>query len=991
MAVPRKDGRRLRYIVPGTALGVIVVLLLWLTGLFDRSPEVLLRDARLAMEQKDYAAAEETALRVPVNHPRWTESRLLAGAAAFQAGRLEPAVSHFRSIPRSETDDSLAAVLSLAGVYVHSGQLSRAEGCFAHVLKHQPDNLEALHGIVFLLHATRQNWKARPYDVSLLRAGDVSPSELSIIAVPERFHDSQRDYLSRSSSASPDDLLVRLAINAQPSGAANILQRVDTYRYLIKDQPTLLATQALLGQMLVARHEFAFSDWNKSLPPNALEHPEIWFVRGLWHRRKDRLTVAARCFWEALRRDPNHRRAANEIGDVLDSLNDSSGKEFLQRSETLSRLAEAVDLLDRPASGERELQSITDLLRQLGRFHEAVAWAELAGDRFPAAAWSEEVIADLTPRLAASPSLTFPSFDLAARHDLSRFPLPTSQTEDSPASVATATSEESESALRFDEEAQQVGIDFQYFNGDNDLTRPGARMHEQTGGGVAVIDFNCDGWPDLFFPQGCYWAPGSTSPTPDGKLSDRLFQNLDGQRFADVTSGARVVDRSFGQGMAVGDFNNDGFPDLYVANIGRNHLYQNNGDGTFSDATGNSGLPFHDWTTSCLIADLNGDGNPDLFDVNYVEGDDVFVRVCDGFGCSPKHFRGIHDRLLLSSGDGRFTGVSSLTPADQAKGLGILAFNLRAGETPSLFIANDQVPNFLLKLSPGNTDSEINCVNEATVTGLAFNEEGLALASMGIAAGDADGNGSLDFFVSNFQDETNTLYLHDSTGLYLDATKLSGLRDAGLPYVGWGTQFLDADLDGDIDLVVANGHVDDQRAESRGYEMPALLYQKSGRLRFTLCDPNQSGSFFKRYYRGRGLSKLDWNRDGRLDFVVSNLNEYAALGTNRTDTSGAFLNLRLHATGSARDAIGSVVRVTAGPNQYRTELVGGDGYMASNERMLQFGLGAITEVPQLTVDWPSGQSQTLHQLPVNVTIDLVEGGHSATVWRGLQPEALVIP
>lgn len=260
---------------------------------------------------------------------------------------------------------------------------------------------------------------------------------------------------------------------------------------------------------------------------------------------------------------------------------------------------------------------------------------------------------------------------------------------------------------------------------------------------------------------------------------------------------------------------------------------------------------------------------------------------------------------------------------------------------------------------------------------------------MGIAADDIDGNGTTDLFVTNFRDESNTLYLQDPPGLFLDATTATGLHSASVPYVGWGTQFLDADLDGDSDAVLVNGHVDDYRNEGGEYHMRPQFFRNRGNGRFEELPADEVGDWFARRFLGRGLARLDWNRDGRMDFAVSNIGDRASLLTNASESVGHFVNVRLHATRTARDAIGTRVTVTANERSWTRTLLAGDGYMASNERVLQFGVGS-TKAANVRVEWPSGTVTQLNDLPVDVLIELVEGADVGTLWRGTQPASLPI-
>jgi len=259
--------------------------------------------------------------------------------------------------------------------------------------------------------------------------------------------------------------------------------------------------------------------------------------------------------------------------------------------------------------------------------------------------------------------------------------------------------------------------------------------------------------------------------------------------------------------------------------------------------------------------------------------------------------------------------------------------------------------------------------------GLAFDRDGAAQACMGVAAGDADQDGLLDLFITNYFRESNTLYQQQG-GMFVDATRPAGLREASFSWLGFGTQFLDADLDGLLDLVITNGHVDDYSKVGQPFEMPPQLFRNRGQAHFQELASQDLGLYFQQRYRGRGLARLDWNRDGREDFVVSHLDAPVALLTNQTKQHGNHLAVQLVGTASSRDAIGSRVTVTSGDNSWTAQLTAGDGYQASNQRQLVFGLGQNHQPDKLTVHWISGATQTFTNLPLNSEIRIVEGQHS---------------
>jgi tetratricopeptide (TPR) repeat protein len=970
-------GSARRALARGVLIGLLLLCIVagawwWSRRGTVASGDELLTAARGLALRKNYAAAEAEALRVEAGDPLWAESRLLAGELATRDERFDDALRIYQSIPRDGSEPSVTALNAMGEILLQQGRFSEADESFSLVVAEQPDYLPAHKRLASIRHVCGDRWGAVPHYLWLVEGGHWTLTELAELGDVDRpveFDEPLRRMLQQS----PDDPLVIQSWGAHAIAQGRYEEARHKLQQLVESRKDATVAILMLCEVSLKGDERAFLNWHSQLPADADANPETWYLRGLWCRQQGDLPAAARALWEALRRVPAHRRATYVLGQVLGAMEIDSGAVFAQRAEELVELTQLLDrVLQSDGSNEQAMQRVSELMLSLGRFREARAWAMTSQAQFPRAEWPVAMLAAAESKITPQTPQTHPDFDLARQIDLSHFPLPELPRGHPGSSTDPESASGAIGKLVFDDVAIESGMEFVYHNGDLDPATHGARMFEQTGGGVGVLDYDLDGWPDLYLPQGTVWPADSPAPVPDGTLLDELFRNQQGQRFSSVATRARCDDDGFGQGVSVGDFNADGLPDLYVAHVGRNQLFENNGDGTFADVTARAEFAREDWTTSCLVADLNADALPDLFDVNYVTGPRIYQMLCQGYGCSPKNFAGVPARLLINRGDGSFTEVPDATPAEDAKGLGVLAFDLETRGRPSLFIANDQVPNFFLKNEPLPEFPGVSLSNEGFLRGLAFNDEGLAMACMGIAAGDADGNGLLDLFVTNFRDEPNTLYLQDTPGLFVDGTTQAGLYEPSLPYVGWGTQFLDADNDGDLDLVLVNGHIDDYRSQGQGHEMPAQLFRNDGRARFAECLPGDSGTFFGRDYLGRGLARLDWNRDGLPEFAVSNQKSPASLTLNRSSTPYHFLQVGLSARDTAREAIGAVVTVETDQGKVTQQLTAGDGYMASNERLMHVGLGTATTVRELRVEWPSGREQTFTDVPADTALMLVE-------------------
>jgi hypothetical protein len=539
---------------------------------------------------------------------------------------------------------------------------------------------------------------------------------------------------------------------------------------------------------------------------------------------------------------------------------------------------------------------------------------------------------------------------------------------------ALAATETTDAAVpQFRDQAQGAGLSFTYENGESSLHQ----LPEFAGGGVGLIDFDGDGWLDVYLVQGGPFPPGSAGPTP----GDRLFRNRRNGTFEDVSELSEIARMTpgYGQGVAVGDFDNDGHADLFVTRWRSYALYHNRGDGRFDDVTRRAGLAGdRDWPTSAAFADFDKDGDLDLYVCHYVDWDTDNPRMCYTFppnqkiiGCNPRELEPRPDHLFRNDG-GRFVDVTKGAGLveHEGRGLGVVAADFDGDGLTDIFVANDQSANYLYRNLGGLQFNET-----AQIAGVAANAEGGYQAGMGVACGDVDGDGRPDLAVTNFYGESTTLFRNLGGGAFADQSAHFGLAAATRHLLGFGIAFLDADNDGVLDLLTANGHVNDYRP-SIPYAMPIQLMraQANGRLHDVSA---RAGPAFGSRHLGRGLAAGDLDNDGRVDCLVVVQNEQLVYLRNESN-GGHFVTLALEGKTSNRDGVGAVVSVVAGSRRQVAERIGGGSYLSAGDPRIHFGLGGAARIESLEVRWPSGTVDRHRDLAVDSGYLVSEGEAAIT-------------
>jgi hypothetical protein len=537
-------------------------------------------------------------------------------------------------------------------------------------------------------------------------------------------------------------------------------------------------------------------------------------------------------------------------------------------------------------------------------------------------------------------------------------------------------------AIHFADVAQTAGITFKHFDGRTDMEY----ITDQTGSGLAWLDYDQDGLLDLFFVQGWTFVP----PQPKERLTCKLYKNLGSGRFRDVTEAVGLAHVGCGQGVAVGDLDNQGYPSIFLTCFGKpSVLYRNVSDGKggrrFADVTAAAGLAEHpDWktrpnySTSAAFLDYDGDGRLDLFVCSYVVID--FAHYPDCFGttgrrgpCPPRNFTGTHCVLYRNNGNGTFTDVSQKAgiTAVTGKALGVVALDLDDDGKTDLFVANDTEPNFLFRnLGGGRFEAQ------GPACGCLVNLAGVPQAYMGVDADDLNGDGRPDLYVTAFARETDTYFRNDGRGQFVDATPSSGLGPPTWYGLAFGTCFLDVDRDGSLDVMVANGHVS-RNVDADGdpnitFRQRPQLFLNDGRARFQDVS-RLAGPYFQERHVGRGLAYADYDNDGHMDLALNNSGEPAVLLHNESQTPYHWLRLSLQGTKSNRDAVGAKVTLHVGDRQLVRHRKGGGSYLSAHDPRLLVGLGAARQVDKVEIRWPSGQVQHVGPLEADRGYRIVEG------------------
>ena len=975
-------------VVGATALG-------WLAW---KGVELWQYDRALSQAERELAAgrfepARARLARLSARWPGRDEVEYPLGTCEAALGHVEPALAAWARVPRTSVVAPRAAVDRarlalqhgrLAVTEASLGWLGSTPGELGEEAVKLADQLDLFSGRTHRIGPRiERRWKTAHDQVALLRAHLGLDAE----AFPV---DQVGKELRRMSAEAPDDdrVWLGLADLAVRSGrldeADGWLKRCEARR---PDDPDVLRLRLIWA--LDARKPEATDLANRlaarAIPP---AEADALAARLAELRGDPRAEQAAR--ESQVARNPGDPGAWRRLADLaaragqVDEL-----ARYRQRSADIDRARDVYKaLMGRVA--RREVLPAAELARvaeSLGRRFEAQGWWSLRVRQEPD---DREARAALD-RLAHVPETTPPPPPEMTLAQYARI------APDRPARPAETAPVVAQAVPVFRDDAEAAGLRFTY----DSARSPRRRLPETMGGGLGLIDYDGDGLLDVYAVQGTRMPPDPPDPSPAG--GDRLFRNKGDGTFEDVTvrAGLAAFPRGYGHGVSVADFDNDGRPDLFVTRLRSYALYRNKGDGTFEDVTDRAGLGGpRFWPTSSAFADLDNDGDLDLYVCHYLDYDPVRAVSCpdpdhpgQNFYCAPRAFNALSDHVFRNDG-GHFVDVSEasgVTAADRdGRGLGVVACDLDDDGRIDLYVANDMTANYLFHNLGG-----MKLAETGLTAGAGSSADGGYQAGMGLACGDVDGDGLPDLAVTNFFGESTSVYRNLGGGQFADRTAATGMTRSTRFLLGFGLSFLDADNDGRLDLVQANGHVNDYRP-AKAYGMPSQLFLGTGDGRLVeVAGTGRAGACWQVERVARGIAVGDLDNDGRLDVLILSQNSPLAyfhnLGPEGKRPGGHFLTLRLEGTKSNRDAVGAKVTVTAAGQTHTAWRLGGGSFLSACDGRVHVGLGAAGQpAPAATVEvrWPSGHVDRHAGLPSDTAYHLIEGDprpRPLTGWRTSAP------
>ncbi len=956
----------------------------------ERERDQCLKDAEASWKRGDLVLASRLVNQQLLRTPDDPRTLLLAGKLAADNNDLVVAVDLVAGIPL-DSELFVESTQLLVAWYLGLGQyqmaVTRLQACLTRAGLASDTKLTFERQLWALLNRLgrrqqaslvadrlcRSGYFGREVLLSLLRRGDAFPLALSDDSPSQHFYPGLG--MARWFFSQEEFVRALESLDSESSHAGN------------GDPAEHAAADALRGRLLAELQQTdKFLLWANECVPEARQYSDYWIALGIYFFDHQLLKASAAALMEGVYLDPTDDAGCHRLARAWVALRHDKPAALMR--EHAIRVATLKNLVRELSLKQPRPDLTADLPAQLvsiARPFEAIGWA--LNDLQPGNEIKRSALLQQFSNLRQDPTVVGMSREYAMM-DMARGAYPRSEAlkqlpkprggdfKSSQTTTVPRTSADSgaiggkRSFLpKFINVASEVGLGFQWYpNPDGNLAS--LPMHEMMGGGIAVCDFDLDGKPDIYLAQG-----SGEPPDVQGTRSNQLNRNL-GKRFVDVTQASGTVDFGYTAGIAAGDVNQDGFPDLYLGCLGHNRLLINNGDGTYRDATGVLGNVSPQFTSSVAIADLTGDGNPDLFECVYVEMQDGF-RLPDRNAAgeelppNPNDFYAEADRWYLSQGDGRMElQVLDRQSIQPGTALGLVVTDIDGDGANDVFVANDARPNHLLTKFAGGHVS-----NVADLAGIGYGFRGFSNSCMGIASGDFNRDGRFDLHITNFLNESNNLFLQGEGGLFSDYATRFRLNPLCEPYTGFGIKKIDLDRNGWPDFVVTNGHVFDQRSSGIDFQMRPQVLMNQG-TQFSAAE-NLAG-YFGQQHVGRSMAVIDFDGDLDLDLVVGHLDSPVALLENRIERRNAEninsgLQIELIGTQTERDGTGCRVVVNFSGQLFTDWVVAGDGYLSSDESVLDFGVGDVAGGGAVEVYWPSGVKQTFEGVEPGNRYVIIEG------------------
>ncbi|WP_461509374.1 CRTAC1 family protein [Rhodopirellula baltica] len=908
-----------------------------------------------------------------------TDVEVIFSYANAQAAlsNFDEAISLLDTIAADHPEAGLAALGQAADWCMRCQRYAEAETKYQQIIDRMPQAAIARRQLAYLLNRQGRRHEAAEQIRVLCRLGDVREEELhALISLSDAIYDDPE----REDALKPGSRPywpIGLAGQARYDFTQhNYLKAAELLKQAIDSVDVPASIHAFYGRALAEAQQIQqLRMWIEAADPEIQQFAEYWAALGAYLIDQHRYEEAVRALGEAIRRDPTDSRSYRRMNQGLIALQkESEAQEWLDRYAFLNKVATSSNRIGAQAGPDFDaFVVLIEGLIKLNRPLEAVTWRIIEGYYRGISAEQLKTLNRQREMLASNEEAFGRAKDWLCGLRLEDYPMPNwtqaeTDVRDKAARGIRNTLDQivvSKPQPRFQNIARQVGLTHQ-FQVASEAQDRGFAIYQSFGGGVAALDYVLDGAVDLYFAQG-----GCDPPNYVGEKSNLLYRNTDG-RLQDATVAAGAIEYRYSLGLTVGDWNQDGFPDLVVANLGVGTLLINNGDGTFARQDID---PLDDPTmlsTSLAVGDVDGDSLPDIIELNYLHDDTLGKRPSMNQQgvmqiVSPHDFTPAIDRVLMNDGlGGRIVRPIHESAEARSTGLGIVVANFDERSGNEIFVGNDVRPDCLWK-----QNGQGGWEDHAPTSGCSVGHGGDRTASMGIAAADFDASGTLDLLITNFQDRSNSFFVNRGS-VFRERSIQYQLSADSMRVLGFGVQPIDYCNDSLMDIVITNGHVENTGILNQPFEQPTQLFANSGE-HFKLMNVQDPSSYFASAHVGRALATLDFNQDGRTDFVVTHLGSPSALLINQTDSDYHWLDIKLVGKQCERDAIGATVKLRCGQRKQTQWVIGGDGYLCKNESRLHFGLGLSGHVDAITVTWPNGEQQQLKDIPADQSLLIVQG------------------